>query len=267
MNALPQSVRWLWSLNILGQVSVVVVLVLKDNFRKLPFFSVYAVFNVCQSLFLILLYSLPPLATANGMTLAWDSEFITLLAQALATTEVLRITLKKYKGIWGLGWRALAIVSTLVIFLVVVATRVHGASAGWYELNRAYHLTFATAVIACLLLVRYYSIPVPTPYKMILGGFCVYSCAEILINSILQPLLKSHLSAYAPVWELTTMGSFLVAQLAWVAALWHALPAEEKHPPASSDLTYQQLSPEINEQLRLLNEKLLRLWKLEARPQ
>jgi hypothetical protein len=33
------------------------------------------------------------------------------------------------------------------------------------------------------------------------------------------------------------------------------------------DSDYQRLSPEINERLRGLNEKLLRLWKLEARPQ
>jgi hypothetical protein len=30
------------------------------------------------------------------------------------------------------------------------------------------------------------------------------------------------------------------------------------------DDDYQRLSPEINEDLRRLNEKLLRLWKLEA---
>jgi hypothetical protein len=45
------------------------------------------------------------------------------------------------------------------------------------------------------------------------------------------------------------------------------LPVENRKPASSSDADYQRLSPEINEDLRRLNEKLLRLWKLEGREQ
>ena len=134
---------------------------------------------------------------ATPDTLAWTSECITLVAQALATIEILEIALRPYQGIWGLGWRALTVTSGTVVLLVVLAARGHWAWARWFELDRGYHLTFATALIACLLLVRYYSIPVPPAYKMLLGGFCFYSCSEIIVNTLLQAYFKEDFFLHA----------------------------------------------------------------------
>jgi hypothetical protein len=61
------------------------------------------------------------------------------------------------------------------------------------------------------------------------------------------------------------MLSFIVVLVLWVVALRKPLPAENRQLALPSDAAYRRLSPEINEQLRLLNEKLLRLWKVEAR--
>jgi hypothetical protein len=101
---------------------------------------------------------------------------------------------------------------------------------------------------------------------MILGGFCFYSCTEILINTILQAFLHKSFYAYQAIWQASRMISFIVVQVIWTAALRKPLPVENSQTIAFPDSTYQQLSPEINEQLRKLNEKLLQLWKLEARP-
>jgi hypothetical protein len=139
--------------------------------------------------------------------------------------------------------------------------------ARWFELDRGYHLTFATALIACLLLVRYYSIPVPPAYKMLLGGFCFYSCSEIIVNTLLQAYFKEDFFAHAAAWQLLTMSCFIVTLVVWAVALRKALPVEDRKPASPSDADYQRLSPEINENLRRLNEKLLRLWKLEGREQ
>jgi len=192
---------------------------------------------------------------------------VTLLAQALATTEILKVTLRPYQGIWGLAWRALAFTSTFVVLIVALITRGAWNAAMWFELNRGYHLTFAAAVIACLLLVRYYSIPVPGAYKMILGGFCLYSCTEILIHTVMQSLVKKAFYAYEPIWQSAPTLSFIVVLFIWVVALWKPLPIEARQAAPPSQSVYQRLSPEINERLRELNERLLRLWKLEARTQ
>jgi hypothetical protein len=265
MSSLPLYVLRLWACSVLAQVLVLVLLFLKGNFRKLPFLTSYIALNICQAGFLLTLYFLPNVGHDRSTALAWWSETVTLLAQALATSEVLAITLRPYQGIWGLGRRALTAVSAFVVLLVVLSTYGKWALSRWFELDRGYHLTFASAVIACLLLVRYYCIPVPAVYKMILGGFCFYSCTEILIDTLHQILLYRGFNVDLPVWQFCSMLSFVLVQVVWAVALWRPLPDEDRQASYGTDSSYQRLSPEINEQLRQLNEKLLRLWKLEAR--
>jgi hypothetical protein len=267
MSGFTHPVLWLWAFSVLAQMFVLALLYLKGNFRKLPYFTGYIALNICQAGFLLFVYMHSWSNPATRGTLAWTSECITLVVQALATTEILEITLRPYQGIWGLGWRALTVTSGIVVLLVALAARGHWVVARWFELDRGYHLTFASALIACLLLIRYYSIPVPPAYKMLLGGFCFFSCTEIIVNTLLQAYFQKDFFLHAAAWQLLTMSSFVVALFVWAAALRKPLPLEDRQAASPSDAEYQRLSPQINEDLRRLNEKLLRLWKLEARPQ
>jgi hypothetical protein len=267
MGSLPLYVLRLWAFSVLAQLVLLLFLFLKGNFRKLPFFAAYVALNICQAGFVAAVYSIWGTSSATTTTLDWYSETLTLVAAAFATTEVLKVTLEPYKGIWGLAWRFLTAVSTAVVILVVMATHSTWAVAKWFQLERGYNLTFASAVIACLLLVRYYSIAVPAAYRMILGGFCFYACTDILINTILQALLKKQFYVYQPIWQSSRMLSFVAVQVLWTAAVWKPLPIQVRPAAPPSDSIYGRLSPEINERLRDLNEKLLRLWKLEARSQ
>jgi hypothetical protein len=264
MYGFPLPVLRLWACSVLAQLLVVALLFIKGNFRKLPYFTAYVALNICQAGFLFFVYSHSWTNPDTSGTLAWTSECLTLVAQALATTEILEITLRPYQGIWGLGWRALAVTSGIVVLLVALAARGHWVVARWFELDRGYHLTFASALIACLLLIRYYSIPVPPAFKMLLGGFCFYSCTQIVVNTLLQAFFKKDFFRYQAAWQLLTMSSFIVMQAIWAVALRRPLPVEKWQADPPSDSDYQRLSPEINEDLRRLNEKLLRLWKLEA---
>lgn len=266
MGGFPLYVRYLWGCSLLAQLIVMTLLVRKGNFRKLPFFTFYTALNICQAGFLVFVYQTYGNRSAITLTLASVSETVTLLAQALATTEVLGIVLKPYQGIWGLGWRALAATSTTVVILVAWATRTNWPLAKWFERNQGYHLTFATDLLAFFILVRYYSIPVPTAYKIILIGFCFYSCTELLICTFFKAVFYHSYPGHQSMWQFSTMFSFVVVLFLWVVALWKPLPDENRQIASPSDLAYQRLSPEINEQLRALNEKLLRLWILEARP-
>lgn len=267
MGNLPFYVKSVWVLSTVAQLAVLGLLISRGSFRKLPFFTTYVALNLCQAGLLFSAYSIWGTSSEAIQTFAWFSEYITLLAAALATTEILEVTLRPYQGIWGLGWRALLLVSAIVIILVVMAARGHWASAHWFELDRGYHLTFATALIACLLLIRYYSISVPSVYKMILGGFCFFSCMQVLIYTLIQALLLKKFYDYSSIWQSATMLVFTAVQLVWVAALRKPLPVVDRKPSSLLDSDYQRLSPEINQQLRLVNEKLLRLWKTEARSQ
>lgn len=267
MTGFPLPVLRLWACSFLAQLLVLGLLFFKGNFRKLPYFTAYIALNICQAGFLVFVYSQWGAQSNTADTLAWTSECLTLIAQALATTEILELTLRPYQGIWGLGWRALTVVSGIVVLLVALAAHGHWATSSWFQLDRGYHLTFASAVIACLLLVRYYTIPVPRVFKLLLGGFCLYSCTEIMVNTLLQAFFEKDFFRHRAAWQLLTMSSFLAVTAIWAVALRKPLPVDKRKTDPPPDSDYQRLSPEINEDLRRLNEKLLRLWKPEALPQ
>ncbi|MGB2624228.1 MAG: hypothetical protein WA857_02120 [Candidatus Acidiferrum sp.] len=265
MTGIAPSVQFIWAGTTAAELLVLVLLFLKGNIRKVPFFTAYVGLNICQAGFVFALLTIPGISFATYVALSWVSECVILVAQALATAEILGITLRPFPGIWGLGWRALVFVSALVVLVVALTSEGRTATQRVFELNRGYHLTFATALIACLLLVRYYSIRVPAAYKMILGGFCFISCVEVLIYTVIQILFHKGFAVYQAMWQSVSMSSFLFALTAWAIAVRKPFPAEDRQISSLSDSTYQRLSPEINDQLRLLNEKLLRIWKLEAR--
>jgi len=261
VTGLAPSVEFVWALSILLQLTLFALLFARGNFRKLPLLTAYMALNLAQAAFLVFLYvSRNP----NLRGLSWSAEAVTLLFQALAAMEAIRLLLRPYPGIWGLGWRAIALISAILLAYVAKQTAGHYDWA-LLEANRGYHLLFATAITCCFLLVRYYSIVIPSAYKLLLGGFCFFSCVSILINTILQSILYPRYAAYETIWQLADMVPFILVVVLWIVALREPLPVDDRLRTLPSDDLYQQVSPLIDERLRQLNEKLLRLWKPEVR--
>jgi hypothetical protein len=261
VTGLAPSVQLAWALSVVLQLTLVALLFAKANFRKLPLLTTYTALNLAQAAFLVFLYvSRNP----NLRGLAWSAEAVTLLFQALAALEAIRLLLRPYPGIWGLGWRAIALISAILLAYIAKQTAGHYDWA-LLEANRGYHLLFATAVICCFLLVRYYSIVIPSAYKLLLGGFCFFSCVSILIDTILQSILYPRYAAYETIWQLADILPFAFVVVLWMVALRQPLPVDDRLRALPSDDLYQHVSPLIDDRLRQLNEKLLRLWKPEAR--
>jgi hypothetical protein len=266
MGGLLSPVQWVWAFSVVAQIVVFALLLANGNLRKIPLFTTYVALNLSQAAFLVLLYRYFGTSSRTEFYLAWASEAATLLAQALAATEVLRIVLRPYQGIWGLGWRMLALVSIVGLGYVAVGT---DRSLTWIllEVDRGYHLIFGTAVIACLVIARHYSIPIAPGYKGLLRGFCLFSCTIILASTIYRGLVYKRVAHYEAFWEFTSVLCFAVVQVVWAVALRRPLPAMEPQLSVAPVYVYQRVSPEINLRLHDLNERLLRLWRPEARPQ
>jgi hypothetical protein len=131
--------------------------------------------------------------------------------------------------------------------------------------DRGFHLAFGVALVACLLLIRFYAIPIHSAYKVILAGFCFYSCTMVLANTIGRVLSIRGISDFGTGYQLLSVGTFVVVLIAWAAALRAPLPEPEPEvQPQTAEGTYWEISPRINDRLRLLNKQLYRFWKPEA---
>ena len=263
MTGLARFVLWLWVISIVAQLGVFGFLMSRRHFRRLPYFTTYMALNLCQAYYLLAVYFHFGFGRGKVSSLAWVSQASTLVLSALATTEILRLVLSPFRGIWALAWRLLAATSAIVVAYAAIHT---WGDMNWavLEADRGYHLTIAILIVACLLLVHHYSIPIHPIYKALLGGFCFYSCMVVLVNTILQAILFRRFPQFEPIWQTATLLSFVGVLLVWAVALRKPFPASDERPVVLSASVYQQISPEINARLRLLNEQLGQFWKLEA---
>ncbi len=256
----------LWGMSFLLQLGVCALLFFRGHLRRLPFLTAYVALNICQAVLLYFVYRRFGTVSHSAYAVAWWSEAVTVLARVFATAEVLHLGLISYRGIWGLTWRVLALTSLGVSILVALAS--HG-DRDWALLNidRGYHLIYATATLACLLIIRYYQISVWQVYRTLLATLCFYSCIKILLNTLLQNVLYAEYLEYGPIWQIVALFSFIVVLALWVKALMQPLPATEPQRAVLPPSVYQQVSPEINSQLQVINKRLMGFFKIkELRP-
>jgi hypothetical protein len=256
----------LWVVSILLQILVTVLLIRNRYYWQLPRLTAYVALNVCQAIWLLGVYARYGFGSHESQVLFWISDSLTVLARVLAGFELIQRLLQGYRGIWGLAWRLLA-VSFLGVLFYATAERWSGWTAAAVSANRGFHLAFAVALVSCLVLIRYYCVPVPPVYKSLIGGFCFYSCMEVLRNTILRALFAKyqfHFKYYQPFWDAATLLPFITMQVWWAVAL--RKPAEAVGPRAlrKPDTDYGSLSPEINERLRRLNDVLGKFWNLRV---
>ena len=254
-------VGYLWAANFLVLLAICALLFIRGYFRRLPFFTAYVVLNLCQATCMYAIYHYYGDKSTTAYIAGWSSEAITLVARLCATVEVLRLALMRYRGIWALTWRLLAVICPMVLVLVGFASK---RDAIWIvmEADRGYHLIFAVALVLCLALIHYYPIRVEPVYRTLMSGFCWYSCVKILINTVVQAFLYSQYVQYWSIWQILVISSYLLVLLLWASALFDPLPAIKQQVLLPHSV-YTHVSPEINGQLQAMNRQLMNFWKTE----
>lgn len=263
MNELARSVQWTWAASVLVQVIVCAELFLLGHFRKLRWFTAFISANVCQAVFLYLLYRRVVPSSKAGIELAWASQGLTVILRTMAALEILRMVLQIYRGIWGLGWRLLVLGFGGVLAYTAIDA---GKNIRWVILaaDRGLHLATATALVACVLLIRYYEVPIRGAYRILFGGFCLYSCVTVVADGILYEWYRRSPAHYQQIWQAATVLTFLLVQIIWAVALRNPLLEEEGRAKLFGDSVYQEISPEINRRLGEVNERLIHFWEPEA---
>jgi hypothetical protein len=170
-------------------------------------------------------------------------------------TEIFRLVLKPYRGIWALGWRLLAVASGAVLVYAVVDA---GGSVRLAipKADRGVMLAFAVALVGLFLLVRYYSIPMQPVHKALLGGFCFYSCVAVLISTLLERIFVPQSAYHESIWNSATLVSYFAVLVVWAAALRSSLPTVEEGPSLLPGAVYNEVTPLVHARLRLLNDRL-----------
>jgi hypothetical protein len=258
--------RVVWFASGALQLLILVLIFARRHYRPLPLFSLYMGLNFAQALVLLGVYHHFGFNSAPSYRIYWATQFLTMIAQTLAATELLRRALQDYPGIWELSWR-------IILFAIIAVIAYSWATAnskdqwGLMYADRGFYITFAIAFIACLLLVRHYSIAIDPVYQAVIGSFCFYACGSFVADTVLQRQFDLAFPRYSEVWNSSKMLIFFVVLIAWTVALWHPVHESAQSPRqdrGTGGTNYETFSPQVNARLREMNDSLRKFFTRQA---
>ena len=247
----------LWAASTLLEVVVCAFAFRRRLYLRLPLFTAYLALLVSRTLILWWFY----LGTGYGSRVSfyyfWVTQGILLAARAAAVAEIAWRALREYRGVWALGWRVLLIIA---LFLLLHATLDARGSRPWISpfiltAERGLELAAVGILVLLLAICRYYRILLDPLQKTIALGMGFYSAVQVLNNSVLR------VTHYFPMWNQIRFISFQVALVIWLLALLRPLPAAVPAPALLPQSVYDELSPQVNYRLRILNQRLLEILK------
>jgi len=222
-------------------------------------FSVYIFMTLAQSGLLFVAIKRWGFSSSVAWRIGWATQFLVLGARAFAVAELCRHILGRFRGIWILArWILLGSGATVLVYALLAAYHQWRLVLNTAEMG--IELATAAVIVLLLLFARYYDIVVEPPLRLLATGLCVYSCVSVLNDTILERWL----SRYVSLWNALGMVAFLSCLLLWSWAFRRPAPQAIADPLFLDRSVYLKIIPEMNWRLRLLNERLIQFWRLEA---
>jgi hypothetical protein len=256
MSLLPESYL-LGAASLLLEVGVCAYALRRRLYLRLPWFTAYLTLLVGHTLLVWFLYLGGGYDSRLTFYCYWATQGLLLAARAAAVAEIARRALHGYCGVWALGWRLLCGVALLLLAHAAVDARGNSAWIATFLVTAERDLELAVVGVLVLLLAicRYYGIRLEPVQQMVALGMGFYSALQVFNNSVLQAWLPG----YFQVWNDIRMVSFQAALVIWLLALRRPLPALAPAPALLPQEVYDELSPQLNYRLRILNQRLLEI--------
>ncbi len=247
----------LWALSTLLQLGLCALIFWRRLYWRLPIFSSYVVLSLASGIVASWVYLHWGYRSWTAWYFAWIRQGLMVFARSLAVAELCWKILRAYAGVWGLAWRTLVLLSVMLTARAMVHAQ---GDAHWVvpfvlTAEQGLEMMIAAVLLAVLAICAYYRIGVEPLYRWIAGGLCFYSIIQALNNSFLRNWLSTHIFF----WNEVRLLSFEIAIVVWCLALWKPLPAERPAPVLLSQQVYDELTPQVNYRLRMLNQRLLEI--------
>jgi hypothetical protein len=233
--------------------ALLVLLIRRKLYRKLIFFSAYIVLLSAYEPVAWWISFLPWFNSLTWNTTFWSVQFILSLLRLLAIAEISRRSLIAYPAVWSLGWRVLSAAAAILL-----AWTAYSAFPGRHHFRifmavgfQRFETMQAILLLLLLFLGVYYRVQISHLYRRILIGICIYSAIQVAVN----PLLLAKIPADS-VWQYTRRGSFVIPMVIWTYAVWRWGETPSAPPDLISQEKYDELSPQIHDRLKELNDKL-----------
>jgi len=244
------------------EVLFFIFLALKRVYRTHPFFFLYALSLVAQTLGVALIYRRFGNSSPEYQYVAWLSQGLIVGMRWLAVVEIARKILAKYIGIWRLANIVLFLVGLIVLTYAMIISDLR-LYAVVMSADRGVEMCVAVFVVGMFAFAHYYRLRIPDLERQLAIGFGLYSCVWV-VNDTIYLTWRQWLG---PVWDFMLTIAFLASVVLWFKAFLTPMPIAASAPELKiSPETYAQLAEEVHSRLAMLNGRLNRFWSSSEDP-
>lgn len=248
---MAEAVKVLWGLSIALELAVILLMAGKRQYRDFPAIFVYLLSNIVAVPFLYAVYFFKGFVSWPAFWAGWITQAVIVIARWLAVCELCRNVLGQFQGIWALTWRVLAVLGSLVLFVAVALGR-HDFVRLISTFDLGLELSMATVLVGFFAFARYYRVEIQNSLRSIGIAFCLYSIFRAFNDSVLQTFVRNYSNTWNVVDEVT-----YIATLTLLGSAVYVLRSEDvRRVVLLPRAAYAELSPQVNERLRTLNERL-----------
>jgi hypothetical protein len=244
----------MWVANAAVSVLVLVLLVVRKNYKSYQAFTLYILINLVVGAWLVVIYGRWGFSSMVSWLLSWGLQIFVTAARGLAVAGLCRHFLSRYPGIWTFAKRILIWCVGLVLAYSALMGR-HRWELAVPSIDRGLELSIAAVIVTLFFFVRYYEVQIDDMDRSLAIGLCLYSCFRALNDT----LLERYLHSYATFWSVLGTIAFFASLLLWAWAFRKERTCETSEESLLAPETYQEFNPQVNARLRLLNEHLSKI--------
>ena len=261
---LTLSENLLWGLGIGLKFLLSALVFYRRLYRRLPFFSFYAVLLVVEVTVVWWVYREWGYRSFPAWYSYWWASAVVLFARALVVAELCWTSLRTYPAIWPWVRRLLSLIASVALgYAAVTALRTSPSPLATFVLasERALEIAFAVILVALVGFgARYMAVLGPVERSIVIG-LGVYSGFQVINNTFMQEWMNR----YFHWWVSMRVIAFDIAMLVWIVPLRKALPPAEPERTLISESGAIRLLRELLASMREITEELKRIarskWK------
>lgn len=241
----------LWGCGLALQLAVFVIMMGKRQYQRFPAIFSYILINLLQAAVLSLVYAVKGYGSWPAYWTGWISQGIVVVCRWAAVCEFCYTILGQFRGIWGLAWRLLTVFGALALLTALLLGR-HDFERLISTFDLGLEFSIATVMAVFFFFAKYYQVEIEPSLRSIGIAFCLYSCFRSLNDTVLQKLWRN----YADTWSIIDGVTYVATLILLGSAVYVLRPRPERRVVLLPHATYVQFAPQVNERLRVLNERL-----------
>lgn len=236
---------------------LVVLIVRYKMFSQLKFFVLYIFFTIVREIALAWYGQAPAIgdpAFYPYIYFYWTAAFTISFLRLFITLEICEKVLRRYPALREFAWRIMAVLGVALFSwtLYVTIHNFHHLKKFILTFQQTTDISFALLLLTLLGIGAYYRMRIPPLYLAILIGSGIYSA----IQAVDSELGRQTVNLPNSVFDFAQRLTYMLMLTIWAWAIWRWGKDTAPPPELLSQATYDDLSPQVHDRLKELNDKL-----------